>query len=126
MAADVLVFEEFAGSGRGLLARPILMNNANASPANISLIEYLVYLLGNPVPVFSGELVIADVLSATMTPWPNKKDSIGFSFLWPADGDLWPDPGQQYRIIVRFTTTPVLGSKKFILAWQANTFAPSG
>lgn len=126
---DTLVWDEWAGSSRGLLARPILPNNVVALRTHIASIVAEVYNLtdgGAPEVV---PLVVNDVmLTAPSGKDTWGKDQIGYTFNWPADGSLWPDPDKDYKVVITFTcnaTIPALEDKEFIRVWQNHTYDPT-
>lgn len=120
MKAEVFKFEEFAGSGKGLLAAPILVDNELAVLDDIDSISYRVIKLSDGSEV-SGSI---DLSAMKSTPQPWNRDSVGYTFLWNAPGTLWPDPNEKYRIIVTFNTVPALGGFSFIKIWQVSTVDP--
>lgn len=125
--SNVVQFEEFADSGRGFLARPILPNNVPAIKANISEITYEVHETGNSTPSASGVLDPAVVMFDEMQTW--KFDSDGYSFWWAVPGELWPLPNTFYRIIVSFLIEAPgnqMHGKAFKLVWEAQTVDPVG
>lgn len=126
---DILVWEEWAGSSRGLLSRPILPNNLTALQSNIQSIQAEIYNItdgGEPEVV---NLTVADVmLTAPSGKGTWSKDDIGYTFNWPANGDLWPDPSKTYQIVVTFTcnnSIAALTGKSFQRVWRTNTHDPS-
>lgn len=130
MSADVLAFLVFANSSRGLMARVILPTNVIAVKADIAVIEYSVFdkLTGEPPAV--GTLDVDQVMYSAAQPW--SKDNLGYTFLWPADGSLWPDPNKRYRVKLVFTMVdpypakPIIAGKKFVLAYDAKTVDSGG
>jgi hypothetical protein len=128
MSADILQFKEFVNSGRGLVARPILPNNISAFRADIATITYTVVNTNDSTSV-AGSLDPNQVMYPSLQPWD--KDKIGYTFLWGADGALWPVAGKQYRIIVVFTVVnpfpayPLIAGKAFKLVWEADTIDPA-
>jgi hypothetical protein len=126
MSAEVLKFDVFAESGRGLMARVILPDNTIAYLADIGAITYEVHdktAGGSPV---TGSLVVADVMFAALQlDWD--KDKIGYTFLWPADGALWPVANHRYRVPIEFTIAKagILNGKKFLLVYEPNTKDPA-
>lgn len=127
--SDILTFDQFAGSARGLIARPIAPNNVIVTSALIDTITYRVKNLTDNLEPATGP-VPASCLYAAVQPWP--KDPKGFTFLWEVDGALWPLALKVYRVNVIFTFKntlalyPNLAGKSFVLAWQANTTDPLG
>ncbi len=123
---DIMVWDEFAENSRGLMARPIMPNNVVALREHIATIQAEVYNRtdgGAPtiVPLTVNEVM----LTAPSGKGTWNKDEIGYTFLWPADGTLWPDPAKVYQVVIRFTTVLALGSKQFVRVWRANTFDPA-
>lgn len=124
MSADIFKFNTWAGSSRGLLARPILPNNVVCFRADIQSISYRVVDLDTLAEV-SGMLVVNDVMFTTLQlPW--KPDTTGYTFNWGAPGTLWPLPNKKYRIVLTFLLVPILfGGASFILVYEANTKDPA-
>jgi hypothetical protein len=126
MSANVLIFEEFAGSGRGLLARPLLPNNITATRTNIGEIGYTIKNLITS-SVVTGVLDPAVVMLASPMPW--KFDPVGYTFFWAAFGTLWPNVNTDYRIVIDFLIEAPgtqLHGFGFKLAYQAKTKDPLG
>lgn len=123
---DVYQWEELAESARGLLARPYLPNNVVVLRSHIASITYEVYEVGGSGTPVIGTLVVSEVmLTAPSGKNTWDKDAIGFTFVWEADGSLWPDPDKTYQIVVIFTTTIALGSKSFKRIWRVTTKNPA-
>lgn len=122
MSGDIFRFTEFCGSGRGLIAGPILPNNQIAKKSDISVISYEVKNITDNTPSVTGSLDVDDVMFDTPQPWDY--DKRGYTFLWRAPGTLWPLPKKSYRVKVTFTTVPALGSISFFLVWQVDTIDP--
>jgi len=122
MNAGAFEFDEYAGSARGLFARPVMPGNIIALREHIQAIKYEVFLdggsLGTPV-----DLVVADVMLTALAEW--RLDKIGYSFVFEAPGTLWPLAAKRYRVVVTFTQTSLAGGKNFILVWQVNTKDPT-
>jgi hypothetical protein len=125
MRVEVMEWDEIADSARGLLARPILPGNIIALREHIDTITYEIYKVGSSDPPVTGILDVADVMLVAPSgkkTW--RKDEIGFTFNWQADGSLWPTAGESYQIIVIFTTKSTYGSKTFKRIWRVNTKDP--
>lgn len=128
MSADVFQFSVFASSSRGLMARVILPSNKVAVLSDIAAIAYSVVNKTDNTTAVTGSLSPADVMFATVQSWP--KDSSGFTFLWAADGSLWPIADKRYKVVITFTIvspyalSPLLAGKSFILVYQADTKDP--
>src|SRR4051812_19694041 len=119
MAADIFKFSVFALSSKGLMARAILPNNKPATKSMVATIDYSIKnITDNSAPV-TGNLVVADVMYDTPQPWD--KDPLGFYFLWPVPGTLWPASDKQFRIVLTFTiitpnpTYPTIAGQAFLL-----------
>ncbi len=121
--SDVFRFKEYAGSGRGLQARPILPGNRIAFLVDIDTITYAVYNTTDRGPAVTGTLVPADVMLAAVATWA--RDTKGYSFLWPAPGSLWPLAGKVYRVVVTFHLVNVDEGDAFIEAWEVTTTDPA-
>lgn len=124
MSANVLMFDQFADSGRGLLARVVLPNNVVALRENIGDISYTSYLDGEEVE--SGILDVDVVMMEAAVPW--RFDADGYTFFWAAPGELWPESNKPYRVVIDFVVeapdTQMHGFG-FTLVYQANTKNPS-
>ena len=121
--SDVYRFKEYAGSGRGLMARPVLPGNRIAFLADIESIDYAVYNTTDGGPAVTGSLVVADVMLAAVDTWA--RDGKGYSFLWPAPGSLWPLAGKVYRIVVSFHLKEDGAGDVFIETWEVTTTNPA-
>lgn len=130
MAADILPFQVFARSSKGLIARIILPTNVAAVKNDIDSISYEAIDKTGSDPVLTGSIDPDEVMFGSLQPW--SKDPLGFNFLWAADGNLWPDPDKRYNIkitftiVTPFTAKPSLAGKSFILVYEANTKSPDG
>jgi hypothetical protein len=111
-------FTVFAGSGKGLTARPIGPDDVEATADNLASVTFESFDEVTGLLVASGIIAIAAVMLADYVPW--SKDLIGYSFRWPAPGTLWPAAGGRYRVQVTFTPSD-LTVPPYLLAWQANT-----
>jgi len=120
MYAEPFLFEEYAGSGRGLIAAPIFLDNLLALRADIDAISFKVIKLSDSSEV-TGSVPLS-AMKVAAVPWD--RDDVGYSFLWNAPGTLWPDPNEKYRIIVIFTVTVALGGYSFIKTWEVSTKDP--
>lgn len=116
MESLVESFEVFAGSAKGLTARPIGPDDVEATADNLASITYESFDEATGDLVASGALVVADVMLAEPQSW--SEDRVGYTLLWPAPGTLWPLPNKRYRVQLTFTQS---GLDPFFLAWQANT-----
>jgi hypothetical protein len=129
MASNILIFEEFAGSGKGFLARPILPNNAPAFRSKIGEIGYTVKNMNSGVLV-TGPLDPAVVMMEALVPWRYETGpNTGYSFLWAVPGSLWPVPGDPYRIVIDYLVDDPgtqFDGFAFKLAWQNNCKDPLG
>jgi len=127
-APDIFVWNEFAGSSRGLLARPVLPNNIDALRGHITSIEYKVYNVTDGGPPDVGTLDPLDVmLTAPSGKGTWTKDDIGYTFNWPASGDLWALPGKKYQIVLTFTCSNLIATltgKQFIRVYKVTTYNP--
>jgi len=126
MSVDSFSFDEYAGSGRGLLARPVLPNNVNCVQSHVASIDYKVIKKSDSSFV-TGTLDPEDVMLTAPSgknTWP--KDQIGYTFNWAMPGTLIPDPNETYQIVITFTLVPALDGNKFIRIWKATTFDPEG
>jgi hypothetical protein len=111
-------FTVFAGSGKGLTARPIGPDDVEATADNLESITYESFDEATSTLVASGTLVIADVMLEEPGTWP--KDTTGYTLLWPAPGTLWPTADKRYRVQLTFTPLDE-DVPPYFLAWQANT-----
>jgi hypothetical protein len=126
MSVDVMEWDDFANSSRGLLARPILPNNVIALREHIATITYKAYNKTDGGAPVTGSLDPAEVmLTAPSGKNTWSKDQIGYTFLWPAPGTIWDEPGKLYQIVLTFTTTVALGSKSFDRVYKVTTFDPA-
>lgn len=125
--SEIMSFTEYAGSGRGLRARPTTPIDVVASPSNIDSIFYQIKPmpggpLGPEVP-----LVVADVLFDVPRKWFKSPD--GYTLLIPIPGSAWPTPGL-YRIIVTLVPKDAGGTPRPDLAfsevWECTAIAPAG
>jgi hypothetical protein len=123
MSAEIFKFEEFAGSGRGLMARPILLQDVVATVENIESIDWEVHDTTTGNPPQTGSLVVSEVMSAAPVPWA--LDKVGRTFLWPAPGSLWAVACHKYRIIVKFTTIEEIGGGTFLEVWEVTPKDPT-
>ena len=126
MSAQVLIFDVFAGSGKGLMARPILPNNSVCFKTHVGTIEYEIYnVTDGDVPV-TGTLDPDVVMFSSVQPW--KYDNGGYSFLWAAFGTLWPEHSKIMRVVVRIQLS-IPGSPfdgfVFLMVWQPMTKNPA-
>jgi hypothetical protein len=117
MGANVEAFEVFAGSAKGLQARPLNADGSIATSENIASIAYASFDESNGEKVAFGELDVADVMHSSPQSWDVDED--GCTFHWPAPGSLWPAADKRYRVQITFT--PVGGELPYMLAWQAMT-----
>lgn len=130
MSGEAFAFAEFANSSRGLMARVILPNNVMAVLADIASITYAVYDKTAGTGPVTGTLTVSEVMYATAQAWG--RDLLGYCFLWPAPGTLWPSPRRRYKVVLTFTmvnpypASPSLAGKSFILVYQPETKDPSG
>ncbi len=128
--ADVLPFNTFELSGKGLFARPLLLNTKiPAFRADILSIDYDVFNITDVSGPVSGTLSVAGVMYTALQPWD--KDDEGYSFWWPAQGTLWPIANKRYRIRITFNIIPnhantQLAGKSFRIAFEARTKSSSG
>ena len=121
MSADCFAFEQYAGSGRGLMARPRMPTDVDALREHISAIEFEIYnMTDGGVPV-TGELGVDESMFDSPRPWG--VDKIGHTFLHPASGAWWPLADKVYRIIITFIPTEdaVPGAIPFFEVWQVTT-----
>lgn len=126
MPDNVLIFEEFANSGKGFLARPVLPDNNPALRVKIGEVSYTVK------DMTTGGLVTGDldpeiVMMAALVTW--KYDKIGYSFFWAVPGILWPTAGHSFRVVVDYLVEDPgtqLDGFAFKLAWQNDCVDPLG
>jgi hypothetical protein len=119
MAASEFKFEEWAGSARGLCARPIRGQKTPIVAADVQSVRYESWDVDAKTLVASGPLTVADVMLAALAPW--SYDDVGYTFLWEAPGTLWPVAGKSYRVIVYYTLTPLFNNNTFIRVWRVKT-----
>lgn len=121
MAADIFRFDEFASSGRGLLAAVMLPQNRLAVAADVATISYEVKNITD-----GGASVTGSVPLSTMYAAPQEwdRDDVGYTWAWAADGSLWPLANKIYGLVVTFTTVAGLGPIQFKIAFQINTKDP--
>lgn len=110
-------FTVFAGSAKGLTARPIGPDDVEATAANLASITYKSFDEATGLLIASGTLTLADVMLAEAGSW---KFSPGYTFRWAAPGTLWPLANKSYRIQLTFTPAAA-DVPPYFLAWQANT-----
>lgn len=122
MSEDIYRFDEWAGSGRGLEARPIMPNDIVALLSHIQSITYEVNDILIPGTIVSGSLDPDDVMFEEAQAWD--KDDEGYTFLWNAPGTLWPTAGKKYRIVVAFVQTALQGGNTFLRVWEVTTKNP--
>lgn len=125
MSSQIIKFDEFAGSGRGLMARPIMLNDQVATKSNIASITWDVYdiTVGGGGGHQSGTLDVNVVMLDSPQSWA--LDPGGRTFLWQAPGSLWSAPGHTYRIVVTFTQSVALGGASFIEVWEVTPKSPT-
>lgn len=128
MSSLIYEFTEFAGSGRGIMALPLLPNNVIAYKSDIEAIGYAIYDLTAGGPPVSGAIDPNFTMFDTPIKWAQSMK--GATFNWPAPGTLWPLPNKRYRIVVTFTIIDphpdlYLSGKSFILAWEVITKSPT-
>lgn len=124
MSAEVFKFEEWAGSSRGLMARPVLPSDVIMVQANVAAIGYQVYNITDGGAPLTGTLDVLTVMKTSPQTW--NRDGKGFTFLHEGDGSWWSLPGKVYRVVISFVTTPILGSKTLIEVWEVTTKDPAG
>lgn len=126
--SEVFSFERFAGSGKGLRARPILGDGEAATPENIYSISYRVRNVTDGLTSGSTDLDVDEVLFATARAWTKYRN--GYTFLFNAPGTLWPDPNKVYRILVTFVPKDANGDadtqRAFTEVWEVTTTDPLG
>lgn len=119
MSADIMKFEDWAGSARGLTAR-LMIGQDIVYRDQINSISYEIYNLtdgGSPVTgTIDPDEVLFDELQ---TDWG--KDLIGYTFLWVVPGTLWNLAGKKYRVVITFTTTSEHNGVSFVEVWQNTT-----
>jgi len=120
MSADIFRWDDFASSGRGLIAGPILPQGIMALREHIASITYKVKNL-TTLAVVTDSIDLSYMYSSVQ-PWD--RDPNGFTFLWPASGDLWPNANTDYSITIEFITTPLMGNLKFKLVWRVSAKDP--
>lgn len=124
--AQVLVFDVFANSGVGFMARPLLPNNEICYQTNVGSIDYSVQNKTDGGAPVTGTLDPAIVMFPATQPW--KFDSSGYTFLWAVPGTLWPNADKVYRIAITFTLNAP-GTQfhgfSFVLAWEPKTTNPT-
>lgn len=123
MTANIIRFNTWADSGKDLIAAIFFLKDVLTVRADIDSIEYKIVDITpvSPDPVQAGSVPIESMMVAGV-PWRRVRE--GYSFLWSLPGNLIPTPQHKYRIIITFTTIAALGSKTFILVWEANTKDP--
>lgn len=124
MSAEHLSITAWAGISEGLLSRPRLRDDTDATSENIASITYASHVKGVDNPHATGELTVADVMHAT----PQRSDSwtsdtTGYTFAWQAPGSLWPTAGVEYRLIVTFTPTD---GEPFVEVWAVQAKSQTG
>lgn len=117
-------FSEWAASGRGLRARPIKPDGSAFLQVDIDTISYEVWNVTDKTGPEVGTLDPAEVMLTELASW--EKDDVGYSFVWYANGDLWPTADKKYRIVVTFLTSTDFDNVEFKLGWEVSTRAPQG
>jgi hypothetical protein len=119
---QVLKFTVFEDSTVGFMARLLLPNNSICYASSIGAIRYYIYNKTDGGPPVEADLVVADVMYATLQTW--KYDTVGFTFLWAIPGELMPDPSKTYRSVLKYTyniPSSQFHGKKFKLVWEGTT-----
>lgn len=123
MYTEAFKFKEYAGSGKLLRAALRQFDEDQLVAADIADIVYKVVKLSDLSSVQGS--VPLESMKATPEPW--HRDENGYTFGWAAPGELWPDPGEKYRIIVTFTMAPTYTpapDAMFMKVWQVETVDP--
>lgn len=124
--AEPFFFDEYAGSSRDLICAPKRTQKLLYLAPDIAAITYLVnHFPQGGAPQEPGQMGNVPLSAMLATPVEWHRDKLGYSFIWTAPGTLWPTPGQQYRLILTFTTSVALGGKPFIKTWHVTTFDPT-
>lgn len=122
MADTIFRMTEFAGSGRGLKARPYNGDGTLATSANISSIAWAATNADTGAAVGSGSL---SPVSSYMTAAATTSDddpNFEYTFLWDCPGTNWPTAGSVYRVVVVFT--PASGNPHKHV-WEVTAKSPS-